>query len=163
MDADEYLVVFGGEGPRCQPLGDSWLFSTRRNKWFTAACGVHAQSTPRVPEYPSGTVHAQSNPRVPEYPSSTVHAQSNPRVLCTPRVEAGYDIAQRPEPRYDHCAVASGANMLVFGGVGAVDLPLSDVRHRLRAAAGGVADDGGNGGTAHAFACACGGSIRGMR
>jgi hypothetical protein len=53
--------------------------------------------------------------------------------------------------------------MLVFGGVGAVDLPLSDVRHRLRAAAGGVADDGGNGGTAHAFACACGGSIRGMR
>jgi hypothetical protein len=41
--ADEYLVVFGGEGPRCQPLGDSWLFSTRRNKWFTAACGMKAR------------------------------------------------------------------------------------------------------------------------
>ena len=145
MDADEYLVVFGGEGPRCQPLGDSWLFSTRRNKWFTAACGVHAQSTPRV----------LCTPRVP-----LAHGAGDARSRA---VEAGYDIAQRPEPRYDHCAVASGANMLVFGGVGAVDLPLSDVRHRLRAAAGGAVDDGGNGGTAHAFACACGGSIRGMR
>jgi hypothetical protein len=48
------------------------------------------------------------------------------------RLNAGYDITQRPEPRYDHCAVTSGAQMLVFGGTGAIDIPLSDVWRRFR-------------------------------
>ena len=43
------------------------------------------------------------------------------------RLNAGYDITQRPEPRYDHCAVTSGAQMLVFGGTGAIDITVVGV------------------------------------